>query len=63
LRTSREGWGELTSLSVDGHTQQTHGSLGPIGPLVMGIGVSPRDEVVFAPYVESPHELWMLKLR
>jgi hypothetical protein len=50
-------------MSVDGRMQQTHGSLGPIGPLVMDIGVSPRDEIIFAPYVESPHELWMLQLR
>jgi hypothetical protein len=50
-------------VSVDGRTQQTYGSLGPIGPLVMNIVVSPRDEIVFAPYVESPHKLWMLKLR
>lgn len=62
-RTSQEGWGELKSMSVDGRTQQTHGLVGPIGPLVMDIGVSPRDEIVFAPYLESPHELWMLKLR
>jgi len=61
--TSREGGGELKSTSVDGRLQHSHGSFGPIGPLVMDIGVSPRDEIIFAPYVESPHELWMLKLR
>jgi Tol biopolymer transport system component len=62
-RTDREGWGELTSITVDGRAQQTLGTFGPIGPLVMDIGVSPRDEIVFAPYSEGPHELWMLKLR
>jgi Tol biopolymer transport system component len=62
-RARQEGWGELKSMSVDGRKQRTHGSFGPVGPLVMSIGASPRDEIVFAPYVESPHELWMLKLR
>jgi Tol biopolymer transport system component len=62
-RTSQEGWGELKSMSVDGRAQQTHGSFGPLGALVMCIGVSPRDEIIFAPYIDSPHELWMLKLR
>jgi Tol biopolymer transport system component len=61
--TSQEGWGELKSMSVDGRAQQTYGSFGPIGFLVMDFGISPRDEIAFAPYVESPHELWMLKLR
>jgi hypothetical protein len=50
-------------MSMDGRAQQTHGSFGPLGPLVMCIGVSPRDEIIFAPYIDSPHELWMLKLR
>jgi hypothetical protein len=61
-RTPREGWGELQSVGVDGRTPQTHGPVGLLGPLVMYIGISPRDEIVFAPYVEGPHELWMLEL-
>ena len=62
-RTGRVGWGQLQSASVDERKQQAHGSFGPLGPLVMCIGVSPRDEIVFAPYTDSPYELWMLKLR
>lgn len=62
-RTSQEGWGELKSMSVEGRAPRTHGLLGPLGPFVMFFGVSPRDEVVFAPYREGPHELWMLELR
>lgn len=62
-RTERSGWGELKSISVDGDVVQTYGVLGPLRPYGMSFGVSPRDEIVFAPYREGSHELWMAQLR
>ena len=62
-RTDRPGWGELKSIGVDGSTPRTHGTFGPLRPYEMYIGVSPRDEIAFAPYREGPHELWMAQLR
>jgi len=62
-RTERAGWGELKSISVDAGALQTHGVLGPLRRYEMSFGVSPRDEIVFAPYREGPHELWMAQLR
>ena len=55
--------GELKSIGVDGLTPRTHGTFGPLRPYEMFIGVSPRDEIAFAPYREGPHELWMAQLR
>jgi Tol biopolymer transport system component/DNA-binding winged helix-turn-helix (wHTH) protein len=62
-RIERAGWGELKSISVDGGTAQTYGVLGPLRPYGMSFGVSPHDEIVFAPYREGSHELWMAQLR
>ena len=62
-RTDRPGWGELKSIGVVGSTPRTHGTFGPLRPYEMYIGVSPRDEIAFAPYREGPHELWMAQLR
>lgn len=62
-RTDRPGWGELKSVAVEGGTSRTHGIFGPLRPYEMSIGVSPRDEIAFAPYREEPHELWIAQLR
>ena len=62
-RTDRPGWGELKSIGVDGSTLRSHGIVGPLRPYEMLIGVSPLDEVAFAPYREGPHELWTAQLR
>ena len=39
------------------------GFFGPVPAYLMSIGVSPHDEIVFAPYREGPHELWIARLR
>jgi DNA-binding winged helix-turn-helix (wHTH) protein len=62
-RTSQPGWGELKSVDVAGGAARAHGSFGPLRPYELCVDVSPRDEVVFAPYAEGPHELWMAQLR
>ena len=51
------------AISVAGTRGQTHGSFGPVPAYMMSIGVSPHDEIVFAPYREGPHELWIARLR
>jgi hypothetical protein len=62
-RGEKADWAELKSISVAGTRGQTHGSFGPIPSYMMSIGVSPHDEIVFAPYREGPHELWIARLR
>ena len=46
-----------------GGSSNAHGTFGPLRPYERYIGVSPRDEIAFAPYREGPHELWMAQLR
>ena len=62
-RAAKADWGELKSISVDGTGGQAHGSFGPVPSYMLSIGVSPRDQIVFAPYREGPHELWIARLR
>jgi Tol biopolymer transport system component len=62
--TSARVFGELTSVSIEGGDAKTHGPIGPFQQrFQMSMDVSPRDEIVFAPCREGPHELWMAKLR
>ena len=62
--TSERVFGELTSISIEGGDAKTHGPIGPFQQrFQMWMDVSPRDEIVFAPCHEGPHELWMAKLR
>jgi Tol biopolymer transport system component len=62
--TSARVFGELMSVSVEGGEAKTHGPIGPFQHrFQMSMDVSPRDEIVFAPCREGPHELWMAKLR
>ena len=62
--TSARVFGELRSVSVEGGGVNTHGSIGPFQQrFQMSMDVSLRDEIVFAPCREGPHELWMAKLR
>jgi hypothetical protein len=62
--TSARVFGELTSVSVDGTAEKTHGPIGPFQHrFQISMDVSPRDEIVFALCREGPHELWMAKLR
>ena len=64
LPTSERVFGELTSISIEGGEPKTHGPVGPFQQrFQMWMDVSPRDEIVFAPCREGPHELWMAKLR
>jgi Tol biopolymer transport system component len=62
--TSERVWGELMSVGVEGGAMQTHGMLGPFErDFQMSIDASPRGDVVFAICRESPHELWLARLR
>jgi TolB protein len=62
--TSARVFGELTSVSIEGGEAKTHGPIGPFQQrFQMAMDVSPRDEIVFAPCREGPHELWLAKLR
>ena len=62
--TSARVFGELTSISVEGGEAKTYGPIGPFQHrFLMSMDVSPRDEIVFVLCHESPHELWMAKLR
>ena len=62
--TSARVFGELTSVSIEGGEPKTHGPIGPFQQrFQMAMDVSPRDEIVFAPCREGPHELWLAKLR
>lgn len=61
--SSTPGRGDLRSVRVEGGREESHGPIGPFRPYAMFMDVSPRDEIVFAPYQEAPHELWMAKLR
>jgi hypothetical protein len=56
--------GELVSVNVEGGATKVYGTIGPFQrDFQMFMDVSPRHEVVYARYRESPHELWMAKLR
>lgn len=56
--------GELVSVNVEGGATKVYGSIGPFQrDFQMSMDVSPRQEVVYARYRESPHELWMAQLR
>jgi Tol biopolymer transport system component/DNA-binding winged helix-turn-helix (wHTH) protein len=61
--SSTPSWGDLRSIRVEGGREEAHGPIGPFRDYAMFIDVSPRDEIVFAPYQEGPHELWMAKLQ
>jgi Tol biopolymer transport system component len=62
--TSARVWGELTSVEVDGGAVKVHGPVGPFErDFQMAIDASPRDEIVFTICRESPHELWIARLR
>ena len=62
--TSKQVWGELTSIGVDGGAETLHGLVGPFEHgFQMFMDVSPRDEIVFARCREGPYELWMATLR
>jgi len=57
-------FGELTSVGVTAGEAKTYGPVGPFEQrFVMSMDVSPRDEAVFVLCYESPHELWMARLR
>jgi Tol biopolymer transport system component len=57
-------WGELSSVPVGGGPVTEHGNVGPFErDFQMSMDVSPRDEIVFPIYRESPHELWLARLR
>ncbi len=62
--TSERVWGELTSVGVDGGEVKAHGRVGPFErDFQMWMDASPRDEIVFTICRESPHELWIARLR
>jgi Tol biopolymer transport system component len=62
--TSARVWGELNSVDIRGGTLTVHGLVGPFErDFQMSIDASPRDEVVFPICRESPHELWVARLR
>jgi Tol biopolymer transport system component len=62
--TSKRVWGELTSISVDGGGEKSHGLVGPFEhDFQMFMDVSPRDEIVFARCREGAYELWGATLR
>jgi Tol biopolymer transport system component len=62
--TSARVFGELTSVSVERRETKSYGPIGPFEQrFQMFMDVSPRDEIVVALCDESPHELWMAKLR
>jgi hypothetical protein len=61
--SSTPSWGDLRSIRVEGGREEAYGPIGPFRDYAMFIDVSPRDEIVFAPYQEGPHELWMAKLQ
>jgi Tol biopolymer transport system component len=62
--TGERVWGELTSTRVEGGSLQVHGLIGPFErDFQMSIDASPRDDIVFTICRESPHELWMARLR
>ena len=55
---------ELTSVGVDGGAVKAHGLVGPFErDFQMWMDASPRDEIVFTICRESPHELWIARLR
>jgi Tol biopolymer transport system component len=57
-------FGEVISVGVNGGELQLHGTIGPFQHrLHVNMGVSPNDEVVFAPFNEGRQELWMATLR
>jgi Tol biopolymer transport system component len=62
--TSERVWGELTSVGVADGAVKAHGLVGPFErDFQMSIDASPRDELVFTTCRESPHELWIARLR
>ena len=62
--TSERVWGDLTSVGVDGGEVKAHGRVGPFErDFQMWMDVSPRDEIVYTICRESPHELWIARMR
>jgi len=62
--TSAGIFGDVMSVGVHGRDVRTHGTIGPFQHQIqLTMGMSPRDEIVFAPFNEGRQELWMAKLR
>jgi peptide subunit release factor RF-3 len=52
------------SVGVQGGEERTYGTIGPFQHQIQAtMGMSPRDEIVFARFNEGRQELWMAKLR
>ena len=61
--TSAGIFGEVMSVGVHGGEPTMHGTIGPFQHRIqVNMGVSPQDEIVFAPFSEGRQELWMAKL-
>jgi TolB protein len=62
--TNAHVFGALSSVSVDDGVETTYGQIGPFQHrYLMSMDASPRDEIVVALCHESPHELWLARLR
>jgi len=62
--TSAGTFGDVMSVGVHGGEVETHGRIGPFQHQIqVTMGMSPREEIVFAPFNEGRQELWMAKLR
>lgn len=62
--TSAGIFGEVMSVGVHGGEPTMHATIGPFQHRIhVNMGVSPHDEVVFAPFSEGRQELWMGTLR
>ena len=56
--------GEVMSVGVHGGEVTNHGTIGPFQHRIhVNMGLSPNDEIVFAPFSEGRQELWMARLR
>jgi Tol biopolymer transport system component len=62
--TSAGIFGDLMSVGVHGGEVTNHGTIGPFQHRTqVTMGMSSRNEIVFAPFNEGRQELWMAKLR
>jgi Tol biopolymer transport system component len=62
--TSAGIFADLMSVGVQGGEERTYGTIGPFQHQIQAtMGMSPRDEIVFARFNEGRQELWMAKLR
>ena len=56
-------FGEVLSVGVQGGEPMSHGTIGPFQHRIqVNMGVSPHDEIIFAPFSEGRQELWMATL-